>query len=343
MRSLTAVILVLVVVLVWGSVAPIAKLMMADVDFLTLQGIMCGMSALALLAVLALQRKIGLLRALRFKDHLQHLGLGALGLFLYGACFFGAITLMPVQEASVLNYVWPLFAMLLAVPLLKERLRLASLGAALLAFAGVVIVVTQGDPLAHPPSSVLGIALMLVSGMSYALYSLIGKKLTIDPLLAVFLHSLYAAPLFLIAALVVGVSMAITPLGWLTIAYLGPVTIGLAYLLWLTALRSLETRVAGTLIYLTPFVSLSFIALLVGEQIHPASWIGLILIIAGASWQLWQGKSMPQQAHWQGTAGMPSQPAKKAPLRPITGSPTTRRPAPAPSARPHQGPRRGKA
>ena len=249
------------------------------------------LSALTLFFVLALQRKIRVLRALGLKDHLQHLGLGALGLFLYGACFFGAISIMPVQEATVLNYVWPLFAMLLAVPLLKERLRLASLGAALLAFVGVVIVVTQGDPFAHPPSSVLGIGLMTVSGVSYALYSLIGKRMTVDPVVAVFLHSLYAAPMFLLSALFLGVRADITPFGWLTLLYLGPVTIGLAYLLWLTALRSLETRVAGTLIYLTPFVSLTLIALLVGEPIHPASWAGLILIIAGATWQLWQGKN----------------------------------------------------
>jgi drug/metabolite transporter (DMT)-like permease len=293
MRRPTAIILVLIVVLIWGSVAPIAKLMMAGIDFLTLQGTMCALSALSLLVVLAVQRKIGALRSLRAKDHLQHLGLGALGIFLYGACFFGAISIMPVQEATVLNYVWPLFAMLLAVPLLKERLRLSALGAALLAFVGVVIVVTQGDPFAHPPSSMLGIGLMIVSGVSYALYSLIGKRMTIDPVVAVFLHCLYAAPMFLVAAHFLGARADITLFGWLTLLYLGPVTIGLAYLLWLTALRSLETRVAGTLIYLAPFVSLVFIALLVGEPIHPASWAGLILIIAGAAWQLWQPQKAP--------------------------------------------------
>jgi drug/metabolite transporter (DMT)-like permease len=55
---------------------------------------------------------------------------------------------------------------------------------------------------------------------------------------------------------------------------------GLTFALWSTALR-LSSGVSriGNLIFLSPLVSLVFIATILGEPIHPATLVGLALII----------------------------------------------------------------
>ena len=57
---------------------------------------------------------------------------------------------------------------------------------------------------------------------------------------------------------------------------------GITFVLWLSAMK-LTDHIAriGNLIFLSPFLSLVFIHFLVGEDILPSTYVGLILIIAG--------------------------------------------------------------
>jgi drug/metabolite transporter (DMT)-like permease len=57
---------------------------------------------------------------------------------------------------------------------------------------------------------------------------------------------------------------------------------GLTFVLWLSALRlSASTARIANLIFLSPFLSLLFIHLFVGEQIVPSTLVGLALIMGG--------------------------------------------------------------
>jgi len=74
--------------------------------------------------------------------------------------------------------------------------------------------------------------------------------------------------------------------GLLGAVYIGFFEMGACFVLWLLALRQAEnTARIGSLIFLSPFLSLFFIHFLVGEEILPATLIGLVLIVAGLLWQ----------------------------------------------------------
>ena len=65
-------------------------------------------------------------------------------------------------------------------------------------------------------------------------------------------------------------------------AWVGLAEMGITFLLWQRALKL--TRHAariGQLIFLSPFLSLVLIGAVLGETIHPTSWIGLGIIVAG--------------------------------------------------------------
>jgi drug/metabolite transporter (DMT)-like permease len=54
---------------------------------------------------------------------------------------------------------------------------------------------------------------------------------------------------------------------------------GITFVLWLSALKYSEnTAKVGNLIFISPFVSLVFIHFLVGEDILPSTFVGLVLI-----------------------------------------------------------------
>ena len=76
------------------------------------------------------------------------------------------------------------------------------------------------------------------------------------------------------------------PAGLLGAAYVGVIEMGVAFVMWLSALRLSEnTARVGNLIFLSPFVSLFFIRSLVGEEILGATILGLALVVAGIAFQ----------------------------------------------------------
>jgi drug/metabolite transporter (DMT)-like permease len=70
--------------------------------------------------------------------------------------------------------------------------------------------------------------------------------------------------------------------GLLGAAYVGLFEMGITFVLWLSALKLSEnTAKVGNLIFLSPFLSLVFIRLFVGEEILMSTLVGLVLIITG--------------------------------------------------------------
>jgi drug/metabolite transporter (DMT)-like permease len=61
---------------------------------------------------------------------------------------------------------------------------------------------------------------------------------------------------------------------------------GITFVLWLKALAGAETTAhVGNLVYLSPFFSLIFIGLVVGEAVELSTVAGLALIVAGIALQ----------------------------------------------------------
>jgi len=83
---------------------------------------------------------------------------------------FLALGMMPLADVVAMSYSTPLFVAVLAVPLLKERLRPVQMLAILVGFAGVLIVARPGETALALP------ALLIVTGsVSYALAMIVTR------------------------------------------------------------------------------------------------------------------------------------------------------------------------
>jgi drug/metabolite transporter (DMT)-like permease len=276
----------LVAVGFWATSATAFKLSLRHVDQLPLLLFASVASTGVFLAYLAVTGKWQQLRTFTARDFLWSAGLGLLNPFLYYVILFKAYSLLPAQEAQPINFVWPLTLVLLSIPLLGQRIRLASILAILISFTGVVVIATHprtpADIFAFRFSSAPGVLLALGSTVIWALFWVINTKDRQDEAVRLFVNFVFASVYIVLLVLLLGQARLDDWWGLLGGLYVGLFEMGITFLVWLKALRSAKTTAhVVNLIYLVPFLSLLVIALVLGEKILPSTMVGLLLIVTG--------------------------------------------------------------
>jgi drug/metabolite transporter (DMT)-like permease len=267
-------------VLLWSTVATAFKLALRELDVWQLVAYSVCFSCLALFAILWRQGRLALLPRYARETPVYFLLMGLVNPVAYYLVLLRAYDLLPAQQAQAINYTWAITLALLAVPLLGHRLNRRDALAMLLGYGGVLVIATRGQVLQLEFDSLEGVALALLSTLVWAMYWLVSTRNQRDPVACLCLNFAVAAPVAL--ALCALFSSLAVP-GWRALAgaaYVGLFEMGLTFALWSTALR-LSSGVSriGNLIFLSPLVSLVFIATILGEPIHPATLVGLALII----------------------------------------------------------------
>jgi len=272
----------LAAVLLWSTVASAFKISLRYLDPLQLLLYATAASTLLLAGILTYRGRLGAILSCTRRDFATSILLGFLNPFLYYLVLFEAYDLLPAQEAQPLNYTWVLTLAILSIPLLKQKLRPADLAAGLICYSGVLVIATRGDLLSFRFSDPLGVGLALGSTVIWALYWIYNTRDKLDPVLRLFLNFLFSMPFVLAACLLFSEISVTDSRGYLGAAYVGLFEMGLTFVLWLSALRlSASTARIANLIFLSPFLSLLFIHLFVGEQIVPSTLVGLALIMGG--------------------------------------------------------------
>jgi len=275
-------------VAIWSTVATAFKLALRQLDPLQLLLVSTLVSLLVLAAILLVRHGArGLVRELAAtprREVLRAALLGVLNPFVYYVVLFKAYALLPAQVAQPVNYTWAITLTLLSVPLLGHRVTRRELLAVAVSYAGVVVIATRGDVTALAGGNVTGVALALVSTVIWALYWIGNARSPLEPVLGLFCNFAAGLPLVLAATCIFSTLPFRAELlpGLAAAAYVGAFEMGIAFVFWLKAMRLTESAARiGNLIFFSPFLSLVFIALLLGERILPTTLAGLVLIVAG--------------------------------------------------------------
>lgn len=128
-----------------------------------------------------------------------------------------------------------------------------------------------------------GVLLCLLSGASYAVYTLLNKRMVpVAPAATItFLAFSVAAAVSVPVAWVSAGAPALATGDVLGVLYTGVVTAGVAYLLFSHALRHITPATGVTLALAEPVVAFLLAALVLGEGVSAAGLAGLVLIVAG--------------------------------------------------------------
>jgi len=272
----------LLTVFFWSTVASAFKLSLKYLDYLQLLLYSSTVSILVLTGILLLQGKGRRLFSCSRRAYLRSLMLGFLNPFLYYTVLFKAYDLLPAQEAQPLNYTWAITLTLLSIPLLNQRIGVKDIVAVFVSYSGVLVISTHGHLLSFRFSNPVGAALALGSTIIWALYWIYNTKDDRDPVVGLLLNFVFGLPWVVAACLVFSTLWISNIRGLLGAVYVGIFEMGITFVLWLSALKLSEnTAKVGNLIFMSPFLSLVFIHYLVGEDILPSTFVGLMLIVAG--------------------------------------------------------------
>lgn len=214
------------------------------------------------------------------------LALGIYGLFGFHFLLFIALRNAPPVEANLVNYLWPLFMVVLAPVLLKGvTLRPLHVVAALLGFTGAAIAIlgarSGGVSMGANPAT-WGFVPALGSAFIWASYSLWTQRVPAFSTAAIGLFGLVSGLLALACHALLEPSVALSGRDWLLIAICGIGPLGAAFYLWDMALKRGDVRQIGILSYLTPLASTGLLLVLTGRPLSWTTALAALMIISAA-------------------------------------------------------------
>ncbi|MDT3308847.1 DMT family transporter [Shewanella vaxholmensis] len=276
-------------VFLWSTVATAFKIALSYYTPLQLVFVAVLTSIIALGGILAWQKKLSLLKQQFLRRPMFYLVTGLINPFLYYVVLFKAYSLLPAQQALSLNYTWAVLLPLLAAPLLKQHLRKSDIAAALIAYTGVFIIATGGDISGFSFDSPLGIGLALTSTVLWCLYWIVNTKDQGDPVVSLLLSFVIGLPFIAVTLVLTDTLPSFSLKAIFAGMYVGLFEMGITFVLWLMALKT-ATRTANisTMVFLSPVMSIGFIAWILQETIAMATYLGLAFILSGMMLQqLW--------------------------------------------------------
>lgn len=196
---------------------------------------------------------------------------------------FGAIVLLPLAEATTMNFTAPIWAVILSVLILKDRPGVWRWSSVLAGFAGVLLI-------ARPGSGTIpleGAAVALGGAFMIALISIQVADLgrTERPLTIVFWFAAITAPICALGLPFVGTVHDSEQ--WLLLAAIG-VTGTIGQLLLTASLRFGEVASVIVMDYSALFWATLYGALLFGALPAAGTWIGAPLIVAAGLIITWR-------------------------------------------------------
>ena len=288
----TGPILIIIAACFWGSMGIFVR-GLSEYGFSPIQivSIRITLAALMFCGLLLAKDRCGF--KIRPRDIPLFLGLGFGSILFFTACYFSAITIMPLSTAAILLYTSPIWIVLMSAIFFREKMNGKKLVALTLAFAGCVLV----SGISGEGISLKGLLFGLGSGIGYGLYSILGT-------VALRRYSPYTVTTytFLLAAigswfissptdLLSNFSAASNSTNLILFCFLTAlVTAVIPFLLYTLGLRTVETSKAGILATIEPMVATIVGITCFSEALTLLSGTGIALILAAAVVLNWKQK-----------------------------------------------------
>lgn len=269
--------------LLWGTTGTSASFLPDDVSPIAIGASTMGVGGLLLFAV-TVRSATGVLRD---RGARRWAALGALGVFVYPLAFYSGMDLAGVAVGNVVALgSGPVFAALLEWIIERRPLSRRWLISTLIAVVGIALLATgkEADAAAGPADLLAGVALALLAGLAYALYTYASSRAIAggQPSNGV-MGAMFGlgAVLLLPVLLVTGAPLLQTPQTVGIAAYLAIGPMFVAYLLFGVGLRTIRSSAVTTITLLEPVVATVLAVAIVGERLTPIGWAGLALVLIG--------------------------------------------------------------
>lgn len=277
-----AIVCAIVAVLSWSTVATAFKVALTHLTHFEMLLIASYTALVIFILLLTVQKKWRLVFSLPVKrwGHLALIGL--LNPVAYYLVLFKAYDLLPAQVAQPINYAWPILLLILLAIFARQPIPLKKYIGMFVSLAGVSLISMGSSGAGALSIPLSGLLLAALSALLWAVYWMVNNRSReIDASVALFVSFLFGTIYLTAAACLTGVDIRTVP-GILSGMYVGCFEIGVPFICFGIAMRkTTNPALINQLCYLSPFLSLFFIAIVLGEQIVTTTYIGLGLIVSG--------------------------------------------------------------
>jgi len=265
----------------WGFNWPVIKYLLGELPPLTMRGV-TGVIGAALLAALALVRG----RSLKVPRGIwPRLGLAALLNVTGWMVLMGlALLWLPASEAALIAYTMPVWASLLAWPVLGERPTVLRTVALVMAFAGLAAIM-GGNGISATTEKWPGIVMALCGALGFALGTVLAKRLPVPlpPIpAAAWQIGLGCFPVAVAGLLIETTHIEkVSQLGWWLLSYSIVIQFCIAYVSWFAALARLPASVAAIGTMAVPVIGVVASAMALHEPLGLTQIVALVFTLAG--------------------------------------------------------------
>ncbi|UAL53383.1 DMT family transporter [Bacillus sp. CMF21] len=267
----------------WGISFVSTKAVLVQLEPFTLLVLRFGIASLFLFLLLFLFRQ-----PLKIKmDYLPEVFiLAVLGIFVHQVIQAAALKSIQASEAGWIISFSPIFTAVLASLFLKETFTLFKAAGMSIAVLGVLLITSYGQGGSLTFHANMGYALMILSTLNWAVYSILIKKLKIPyPALTITFYTsligfLMTIPFFMRNNGWVQLTV-LTQENWTHLLFLGIFVSAVAYWFWGKALEVMEAAKVSSFLYFEPLATVIAAVILLNEPFLLMSGAGGLLIIAG--------------------------------------------------------------
>ncbi len=267
----------------WGFNWPVTKYLLAELPPLTLRGV-TGVIGALLLAALAVIRGQSLQVERAIWPRLVVAGL--LNVTGWMVLMGLALLWLPASEAALIAYTMPVWASIIAWPVLGERPTLLRTIALVMAFAGLASIM-GGNGISASEAKLPGIVMALLGSIGFALGTVFSKRFPIHlpPITA----AAWQIGVGCLPVALVGLAIEtshlerVTGVGWVLLVYSTVVQFCIAYVSWFAALSRLPASVAAIGTMAVPVIGVAASALALHEPLGPGQIAALIFTLAGVA------------------------------------------------------------
>lgn len=272
-------------VIVWGASFIATKIALKEISPLTIVWLRFLMGVVILGLAVVLRRQF----TLPDKKEWAYLALlGFLGITFHQGLQSNGLRTSEAGTTAWIVSTTPIFMALLGWLILKEGLGWAKTFGILIAFIGVLVVISKGNvgSVSIGKFGAPGDILILISAVNWAVFSALSRRgLKSYPASLMMFYVMSFGWLFTSLLFIPTTGFAevgdLTFNGWMAVAFLGIFCSGLAYIAWYDALKALTTAQTGVFLYLEPLVTVVVAFFVLGEAITPALLVGGAVILFG--------------------------------------------------------------
>ncbi|MGH7268586.1 MAG: DMT family transporter [Candidatus Rokuibacteriota bacterium] len=284
-HRVTTYLLLVFVVIVWGSYPTLIKVALPDMPPFTLAALRCVLASALLVALT--WRAVGRGAAVLTRGDLPGLlVLGVSGITVSTGLFYLAVAQTSASNAVILTASTPVLVAVGGRLFFGERLGRAQWAGVACSTLGVLMTVTRGDPRLFEAPPRRGDGLVVLGQVAWATYTLYGKRVLtrLSPRTATtaayVLGTAFLVPLALLVAPAFPAPNFGSTAAWAVVVFQG--TLGtLAHVWYYQGVQTLGPSVTSIFMNLQPIAGLLLATALLGERVSLAQAVGAATILAG--------------------------------------------------------------